>query len=199
MLHNMAQIHLDQQRLEIAEDLLHQALAICKPLSASRVTAQVEHRIGELRLNKGDFAGAEATFESVLRTVLPRNDLVGQAYALFGLGAARMKRELHQQAEADLRAALEVATRCGDRLIVGRILLAFAELYQGTARPGPARDRLDEALEVFREIGSAVWQARALEASARLREAAGSTGASAPAVQEGPELRGEAGPGLPDG
>jgi tetratricopeptide (TPR) repeat protein len=134
----------------------------------------------------------------VLRAVVAGNDLVGQAYALYGLGAVRMGSKLYSRAEADLRAALEVSASCGDRLIHGRILLALAELYETTQRPAPAAEQLSEALEVFREVGSALWQARALAASGRLYEAAGRPDAAAAAWQEGLNLLGEADAGLRD-
>jgi DNA-binding SARP family transcriptional activator/predicted negative regulator of RcsB-dependent stress response len=198
VLNNMAQIYLDKQQSEPAEDLLNEALDICRSLSARRVAAQVEHRLGELLLSKGDLTGAEAAFGSVMRAVLAGSDLVGQSYALYGLGTVRMMRGLYPRAEADLRAALEVSAQCGDRLIHGRVLLALAGLCEVTERADLAAGFLDEALEVFDTVGSAVWQARVLAASGRLHEAAGRPDAAARDWQKRRTLLGEADPELRD-
>ena len=172
MLASMAQVEMAREQFDVVEELLDRALAICQSTRAPRITAQTEYRLGEFYLHTGDLERAERSFTSVLQAVSD-DDLVGAAYALQGTGIVRTRRGQYALAEADLRAALRAARRVADNLVLGRVLLAYTELYLAMDRPDSARSMIDEGLAVFVEIGpAAVWRARFLELRARLAEPA---------------------------
>lgn len=172
MLASMAQVEMAREQFDVVEGLLDRALAICQSMRAPRITAQTEYRLGEFYLRTGDLERAERSFRSVLQAVSD-DDLVGAAYALQGTGIVRTRRRQYALAEADLRAALRAARRVGDNLVLGRVLLAYTELYLAMDLPDSARSMIGEGLAVFVEIGpSAVWRARFLELRARLAEPA---------------------------
>jgi len=181
---NMAQIQIDREHFEEVEQLLEQALVICRSLNAPRITAQTEHRMGEFFLRTGDLYRAERSFRFVLQLVRDNSDVVGEAYALQGLGIVRTRQEQYALAETDLRAALSLSRQVGDHLVHGRALLACAEFYLAKEEPGSATSMIDEALVVFSELGpAAVWRARFLELKARLDEKADRTAAATAARQ----------------
>jgi DNA-binding SARP family transcriptional activator len=172
MLTSMAQVEMAREQFDVVEELLDRALAICQSTRAPRITAQTEYRLGEFYLHTGDLERAERSFRSVLQAVSD-DDLVGAVYALQGTGIVRTRRRQYALAEADLRAALGAARRVGDNLVLGRVLLAYTELYLAMDRPDSARSMIDEGLAVLVEIGPApVWRARFLELRARLAEPA---------------------------
>jgi DNA-binding SARP family transcriptional activator len=173
MLTSMAQVEMARQRFDLVEALLDRALTICHSTRAPRITAQTEYRLGEFYLHTGDLERAERAFRSVLATV-SADDPVGAAYALQGAGIVRTRRGQYALAEADLRAALEAARRVSDNLVLGRVLLAYTELYLAMDQPDAARSMIDEGLAVFAEIGpAAIWRDRFLELCARLAAPAG--------------------------
>jgi DNA-binding SARP family transcriptional activator/tetratricopeptide (TPR) repeat protein len=195
VLKNMAQIHLDRQHDDVAEQLLSEALVLCRTLDARRVTAQVTCELAEIHLRRGQLKQAEESFKYALLTAREVGDITGQAYALVGLGNIRRRHGEFVQAESDLRAALRSANQTGDRVVRGRVLLAVAELALAMDRTGPAMARIDEALRVLGELGSAaVWRARALELVGRLHERAGRASTAAHAWRSAMELACEENP-----
>ncbi|MGE5291022.1 MAG: BTAD domain-containing putative transcriptional regulator [Micromonosporaceae bacterium] len=194
---NMAQIHLDREDFDAVSDLLNEALVICRSFRAWRIVAQTEYRLGEFLLRKGDLEQAEWAFVSVLRAVVREGDVVGEAYALQGLGTARMMQGRYDLAEENLHAAVILSRRVGDSLVHGRALLAFAEFLLGRERHAAARLLIDEALEVFSELSTAaVWRARFLELKGRLDERRGRHAAAREAWRAALDLVGDADPAL---
>jgi len=135
---DMVQIHMDQQRYDVAEQLLHEALAVCRKLGAHRVTAQTEYQQAELHLRTGRLDEAERSFEAARQAAGEVRDIVGQAYAMLGLGITRSARGEPDRAERDLRAALDLADQTDNLLIRGRTRLALAELDAARTRMGSA-------------------------------------------------------------
>jgi DNA-binding SARP family transcriptional activator len=177
---NIAQIHLELERFEMAEELLDQALIICRSLNAPRVVAQTEHRLGEFFLRKGYLNRAERTFRLVLQAVRDERDHVGEAYALQGLGSVHTRQGQYALAEADLCAALSLSRQVGDNLVHGRVLMAYAEFHLARNEPEQATSLIGEALVVFSEIGPAsIWRARLLELKAQRDELIGRAAAAA--------------------
>lgn len=185
MLKAIAQIHMDQEQHDVAEELLSGSLAIGQEKAARRVIAQAEYAIGELCLRRGRLQQAEDTFCSALLTIrVASNDPVSQAYALAGLGITRCRQGRFALAEADLQAALETARRSGDLLIRGQVLLGMAELDIARDETGSAMARLDEALAVQNDMGSLpLLGARALLMIGRVHEREGDRAAATRAWQ----------------
>jgi DNA-binding SARP family transcriptional activator len=170
----IAQIHMGRDRLEEAEEYLNQARGICRSLKAPRVAAQTEHRIGEFLLRKGNLDWADLTFRSALDLVRQERDLVGEIYALMGLGTVHARRERYNLAESDLLAALRISRQLGDNLAHGRVLLALADFYLARHAPEDAVPLLNETLMVFRDVVPAgALREQFLELRARLDEQIG--------------------------
>ncbi len=170
----IAQIHMGRDCLEEAEEYLNQALAICRSLKAPRVAAQTEHRLGEFFLHKGNLEWADLTFRSTLDLVRREHDLVGEIYALMGLGAVHARRERYSLAESDLLAACRLSGQLGDNLAHGRVLLALADFYLARQVPQQAVPLLSEALVLFKDAAPAgTLRDQFLELRARLDEQIG--------------------------
>lgn len=160
---NLAQIHAEDGGLADAEQLLRQALEICTKAGARRVTAQTRHRLGQFYLGKGALADAEAEFAAVLGSSASADDPLGQAYALLGIGAVQRNRREYDAAWTSISEALAKMRQGGSRIGEGQALLALAELKLDAGRFSDARQRLDEAGEIFTRLGAAGWRERAEE------------------------------------
>jgi DNA-binding SARP family transcriptional activator/tetratricopeptide (TPR) repeat protein len=193
-LNNMAQIQMDRENYDQALELLEQAFALGQSLGAHRVAAQVECRFGEYYLRIGDVWRAERSFHSALEMVRNAGDLVGEIYALIGLGTVRTLQGRYEQAQDDLSAALSLSRHMtSGNLVNGRILLALAELYLDKDGPESAVPYIGEALAVFSEVEPTnVWRARVLELKARADEQANDGAAAAAARRQALELAGGA-------
>ena len=173
-LKTMAQIHADWLDFDTSQQLLDRAWSICQELGSIRLAAQVEYELGELELRRGRLQAAAAAFASVLEQTRQTGDVIGQAYALAGLGNARRLIGDLTGAQSALGEALELTRGLDDRLIHGRVLVALAELDYAKGRFDLALRRTVEATEVLGKLGSAIlWHARALEVLGRLHEQAG--------------------------
>ena len=169
MLRNIAQIHTDRQNYDTAQQLLDEALTVCRKLGARRVIAQTEHELAKLYMHIGRLEKAEQSFRSARTAAHAGGDVIGDAYALLGLGAVGLEQGKLVQAEADIHAALDTANRTGDLLIQGRVILILAELHFARNDLGAAMANADEALRTLNELGSAaVWRARVLELLGRI-------------------------------
>lgn len=194
---NLAQIHTDWENYSDAQQLLDQALVICGSLEAPRLIAQTKQHFGELYLRLGDLWRAERCFRFVLQTVRAEGDVVGEAYALAGLGAVRTRQEQWELARADLSAALSLSRRMTTNLVHGRVLQMSAELCLVQAEPERATTLISEALVIYSETGTApVWRARFLELKARIDDQVGNPTAAYAARREALALVGDADPGL---
>jgi DNA-binding SARP family transcriptional activator/tetratricopeptide (TPR) repeat protein len=197
VLTNMAQIMLDREQFTEVEAIFDKALVLCRSLDAPRIMAQTEHRLGEFYLRKGDLERAERTFGFVLQLVRDVLDVVGEAYALQGLGIVHTRQRQYALAEADLGSALGLSRHVGDNLVHGRALLAYVEFYLARDELRQASSLIDEALVVFGEIGpAAVWRARFLELKAQLDERSGRQAAASAARQTALELVSDSDPAL---
>lgn len=176
---NIARIRQEEGQFEAAAELLDQALAICRSLRAPRLVAQTEHRLGEFFLQQGDLDRAERTFRLVLQLVRDERDLVGEAYALHSLGVVHTRRDQFALAETRLAAALSLSRKLGDNLVLGRVLIAYAEFYLGKGEPESATAQIDEALAVFSDIDSGpAWRTYLMELKGRCQDQAGRTSAA---------------------
>lgn len=176
---NIAMLRQDGGRPDQALELLGQALAICRSLRAPRLVAQTEYRLGEFFLQNDDLDRAEQTFRLVLQLVRDERDHVGEAYALQSLGAVHTRQQQHALAENRLSAALSLSRRLGDNMVLGRVLIAYAEFYLERGEPESAISQIDEALAVFSGIDSEpAWRAYLIELKGRCQDRAGQTSAA---------------------
>jgi DNA-binding SARP family transcriptional activator len=190
---NMAQIQMDRENYGEARQLLDEAFAQAGTLNAGRIVAQLQHRAGELGIRTGDFFHAEQAFSSVLEIVKAEGDLLGEAYALAGLGALRIRQGRYDLAEANLSSALDVSRHMDSNLVYGRVLLSLAEVSIAKADRERASALVGEGLVRFSETGSApVMRARFLEIKARIDDQVGNPRTADAARREALELAGDA-------
>jgi DNA-binding SARP family transcriptional activator len=168
VLSGMAQVLIDRQDHDDAAVLLEQALAISIDIGASRAEAQVRNRLGHLHLARDRLDEAESEFMAVLGAVGKLGDPVGMAYARLGIGLVQIARRDWRSAERALREARLAAEDTGDRLSLGRVLLAQAEVAQSSGDHDLVGSRLDEALQMFAAAGATLWLERARELALRM-------------------------------
>jgi DNA-binding SARP family transcriptional activator len=197
VLGSLAQIEMDWDHFDEARRLLDEASVLCGTLKAPRAIAQTEHRLAELYLRMGAYTFAERSFSSALAMVRNGGDLVGEAYALTGLGVIRTLRGQYSLAEPDLSAAFGITRYMPRNLVHGRVLLSLAELHLVRGDHRNAGAVIAEGLITFSETRSAlVMRARLLEAKARIEELAGNPSAADAARREALGLSGDADPAL---
>lgn len=178
ILHNMAQVRLDLGDEVAAHELLDRARIICVDLQNRRVGAQVYHRLGELHLRRGELEAAARAFNEALTAVRESHDKVGECHALLGLGTVHVRQNDPLGAGALLKAAESVARSLGERMVLGRVGLAQAELLLSQGLPGAAAEYADQAIGDFEHVEAHLMSAEALLirgdihlATGRLREA----------------------------
>jgi DNA-binding SARP family transcriptional activator len=166
---NLAQIHSEAGQFDEAEQLLDNAEVICRSLGAPRVMAQTEYRRAEFFLQIKDLDRAETCFRLVLNNVQRQGDLVGNAYALLGLGQIQTLRGLYERAEASLAQARELSVHLGDNLVRGQVMLASAELCLAQGRADQAASIVRETATLFGESGPAgLWRRRVSSLQSRI-------------------------------
>jgi DNA-binding SARP family transcriptional activator/tetratricopeptide (TPR) repeat protein len=190
---NMAQIQMDGENYEEAERLLDEAFAQAEPLKARRIEAQLQYRVAELHRRTGDLVRAEQALGLVLDVVKAEGDLLGEAYALAGLGEVRIRQGCYDTAEANLVSALDISRHMDSNLVRGRVLLSLAELNLAKADREHASAIVGEGLVTFSETGPApVMRARFLEVKARIDDQAGNPTTADAARREALALAGDA-------
>ena len=195
VLGSLAQIEMDWGHFDEARRLLDEASVLCGTLKAARAIAQIEHRLAELYLRMGAYTFAERSFGSALAMVRDAGDLVGEAYALAGLGVIRTLRGQYSLAEPDLSAAFGITRYMPGNLVHGRVLLSLAELHLARGDHQNAGTVIAEGLITFSETRSAlVMRARLLAVKARIEELAGNPSAADGARRMALELSGDADP-----
>lgn len=157
VLSNLAQIYLERADHQRAQQLLRQALAICHDIGSARLEAQLRHRLGHLHLQESALTEAEEQFSLALTITTESGDQVGRAYALLGIGQVRAARHDWQEAQPLLQEALEAMRLTGHRLGSGQALVALAEVTM-SKDPATAHTYLDEADELFAQMGAVVWR-----------------------------------------
>jgi DNA-binding SARP family transcriptional activator len=185
VLHGMAQVRLELHQPDSAKELLSEALLLCQAAQCGRIEAQVLYRRGEAHLLAGELADAISAFELSLLRSNDIGDLVGEAYALQGIGIAKVRQAEFDQARNMLRRAMDFAVTAGERLAEARALLGLSELALASGDPKQAVVFGLQASQMFRDMEALLYNARALtflsDAYAALGDADASTAASAEA------------------
>ncbi len=162
-------------RLDAAEALLREALAVLAPLGRSRWRALVFNYLGDIALDRGEHANALQQFDRLaeLAGLLEQADLQGiaergRAHALGGLDRV-------DEALLAARNALAMSKAQGDDYNQIAALRVMASIH---ARQSPDQDELvleliDQALAIARAIEGHITSPELLEAAARGQAARG--------------------------
>ncbi|HEU5423737.1 MAG TPA: tetratricopeptide repeat protein, partial [Nitrolancea sp.] len=140
--------------LERAIALMEEALPVFQALGDTSGVANVLFAVGVVAASRGQYDQGEDLLRQSVVIWRERGDERHVAQALAGLGSVAIHREDHAAAGALLEKALAIARRFDDAWALGihLTLLAIAEL--GDGRPRRARERLAEAIHLFRAIGN---------------------------------------------
>ncbi|HEX3516802.1 MAG TPA: BTAD domain-containing putative transcriptional regulator [Trebonia sp.] len=190
---NMALVQMRRENYGDAAQLLDEAFAQDGALEARRTVARLQGWVAELHMRTGDFFSAEQALTSVLENVTVGGDRLGEAYALAGLGAVRIRQRRYDIAEANLSSAVEISRQLDCNLVLGPVLLSLAELSLAKADRERASALVSKGLVTFSETGPApVMRARFLEIKARIEDEAGNPRTADAARREALELAGDA-------
>lgn len=171
VLRGLGQIAMERASYEDAWGLLERSIAVARQAGAKRDMAQSMYYSAELLWRRGDLAQAEDRLCYVYRETQDSGDIVGQGYSLLGLGIVRTMTRAFSQAGVDLCGAEKLASRSGDALLSGKIVLALAELEIASDRKAHARALLTKAFEIFSRLDSSQrWQAHCRELAGRIAE-----------------------------
>jgi hypothetical protein len=171
VLGGMAQVHVSREEYDVAGRLLDRALSVSQSVGATRAEAQVRHRLGQLYLAQDKLAEAELEFAAVRSASAVLGDQVGTTYANLGLGLVHLARDEWASAESALHDARVVAEKSGDRLSLGRVLLAQAEVVIRAGDLASTSELVDKARSVFAAAKAALWLEKTTELETRLRAA----------------------------
>ena len=146
--------------------------------------AQSVHRLAWAHLVLGHLAEAADAFREVIRIVEQKSDLVGLAYATFGLAETQLSAGWVHEASESIGRALAVTRKIHSPLLEGQITLSLARIERRRGALAAAVARLDDARRLFERTGSQLWQCRVAEELACWeREDATEADASAAVVQ----------------
>jgi len=149
---------------------LDEALAVLdaaiRQATASRLMAGHALRLtwlGEIHLLAGRGESAESLGARARQIAGNHREQGSEAYALLLLGDAAARREPVDGARAEdaYRQALEISDRLGMRPLGARARLALGELGLRTGQPALARDHVETARSMLREMDMRFWLARA--------------------------------------
>lgn len=162
VLSHLAKFRIDEGETGAANEMLDEALAICRDVHCVRVEAQVLYRFAELYIVTDRIELARQALNQVLRIVRDTGDRIGEARALYGFGILRQREGRLDGAQTTLLHGLALARRLGERLVEGQGLYALGEIALVKGDNATARSRLEEAQRIFEELSSALWHARTL-------------------------------------
>jgi DNA-binding SARP family transcriptional activator/tetratricopeptide (TPR) repeat protein len=153
VLHGLAEVRLELAQFDSAKELLSEALQLCQIAKCTRIEAQVLYRQGEACLLSAELADAIGKFELSLALSKDISDIVGEAYALQGIGIARVRQSELEQARNALERAREFAVIASEQLVEARAILGLSELALVSKDPSQAVVFGLQASRMFRSMG----------------------------------------------
>jgi diguanylate cyclase (GGDEF)-like protein/putative nucleotidyltransferase with HDIG domain len=160
-LYSLGQIATQRGAYDRAERLYRQATKIYRAMGSSYGLALCENEWGVIAVARGDHEGAKQRFGRSLALRQQLGDMPGQARCLNNLAMIADMQGSPREARSLFEQSLVVSRRAGDRQSVGNalnnigVLILHAGRKEGS-RPlfEEARRFLEEALEVYEEIGT---------------------------------------------
>jgi tetratricopeptide (TPR) repeat protein len=158
---NIAVIKMDSELYDVAEGLLTQAVEITRRVRCRRVEAQARNQLGQCMLARGNLQEAAQAFQWVVSAAQSMGDLVGEAYALYGLGNVMLRLGEYSQAGLLVGQAQRLAADVKEPFLLAQVLLARGRICQATGRFSDGARHLSEAEERFNQLNAKPWSARA--------------------------------------
>jgi DNA-binding SARP family transcriptional activator len=170
---------IDLQRFGEAESQLLAALALYGELGDRRGQAEVLGMLGTLRMERGEPEAAESDFLKAIETSKAIGYRHGEAVYEMNLGILYVITNRLGSALESFEAAADTYELMGNKR--GRALVQSNAAWMRHSRLGEddrARESIDEALEVYREIGDLRGEAQCIGMLGSIEARAGSTEAS---------------------
>ncbi|MET8146061.1 BTAD domain-containing putative transcriptional regulator [Sphaerisporangium sp. NPDC005288] len=184
ILYKLALIEIGQGRLDRAEAPLLEGLAIAGDGTDRRVKLMLLHRLGEVYLERGEWARATEVLRPLLTGTQAVGDKIGELHIRLTLGRTAARMGDMAEAEAQLTTALGTARPLRITVLHGRLLLALGQVHAAGDRHHLAEPLMLRALAVFRDNGFVLWQVSALDALGLLRRSTGDRDGAEAAWQE---------------
>lgn len=163
-LRGLGQVATERGACDEGLELLERSICVAQEAGARRDAAQSMYYAAELLIQRGDLDQAELRLRQVAHATRESSDIVGEGYALLGLGSVHMRSGRPTQASNDLCEAETLAVQAGDGLLRARVLLASADNALANGSLAAARSTLAAARETLSAIGSPpLWRAKAAE------------------------------------
>jgi tetratricopeptide (TPR) repeat protein len=131
------------------------------------VEAQARSRLGQSLLDRDDLPAASRAFHEVIAVTRDMGDLVGEAYALQGLGTTQLRLGDYAQAGLLLGQAQRIAADNRERPLLAQVQLTRGELFLATGRSTDAARLLAEARDGFERLHAGPSSAIASELLSR--------------------------------
>ena len=128
---------------------------------------------------------AAAAFGEVRSAVRKSGDQVGECYALLGLGEVHARRNDLTAAAGLLTAAESVARNLGERMLLGRVEMAWAEVLLRQGQPGAAAEYADQAIDDFDDVQAHLLKAATLAIRGEIHVAVGNPRAARESWESG--------------
>jgi putative nucleotidyltransferase with HDIG domain len=151
-LNGLALVHFQRGEWEDARSLLRVALQIgCE---SEPLHGRIEQNLGVMANIEGDVGIAIMHYERSLRAFRASSNERGCAIAFHNLGMASADKLAWDEAQAYFQASLEVADTTGDVNLRGHVLLNRTEVDLARGRYEDARRNVEEALQIFTDLGA---------------------------------------------
>jgi DNA-binding SARP family transcriptional activator/tetratricopeptide (TPR) repeat protein len=143
----LGQVYLRRAEYAAAEAHLAEAAQLAQGCGARRLHGQIRYRQGELYLATDRLAEAEDEFQGVLELFRTQAELLGEAYALHGLGRVRADRGDCTGAEQHLRQALRISIELEDKSVEESVRSTLVEVL-GARAIDPSAKRVKDRLGI---------------------------------------------------
>jgi DNA-binding SARP family transcriptional activator/tetratricopeptide (TPR) repeat protein len=163
---------LDEGRTGEAESLVEAGLTAAARATFAgdgRTVHILQHRRGQIQLEKGEVDSAVDTLRDLLSRVRANDDQVGEAHVRLSLGDAMLRRPDLAGATEQYITAMALAVALHIPLLIGRLLLAQGRLHTAAHRYEEAEALLVRGIGVFRDLGAVHWETQAQDALATCR------------------------------
>jgi Tfp pilus assembly protein PilF len=177
LLNNMGEVAALLGHIEEAEKDLAAAEEICDECAEQRLLFEVMRNRGMLELRRADGARAKLLIERSLGLAKQLGSRVLEGIALRCLGEVHGHSLTGDQAERDAQLALadrtfqssiEILREVGNEAELGRALLSYGTFLVEQMLTGQARQRIEEAAQIFDRLGMKRLLERAQERIAQL-------------------------------
>ncbi|EHR52736.1 DNA-binding transcriptional activator of the SARP family [Saccharomonospora marina XMU15] len=184
ILQSLAKLRIDNGQPDEAHEMLKTALDRFRQAGYLRGEAQALTRFAELYLLTNDPERAHNTLNRALRIIRDIGDKIGEAHALCRLGVARQRTGRLDNAETALQYALSLAQQTGQRMVAGQAHYTLAQIALVRGRSSACADHAELAHELFTELGSVIWRAKALILRSDVHQSLGDNDSAAEALDQ---------------